>query len=232
MDEFISLVAHDLRTPLTAIKGYAQLVLRQRRDQPPGDPIAESMRTIIAQADRLDEMTASLLDISRVRVGRVPLRRSRVDVRAIAQNVFLELPEVAAELAPPVDAPPDPGESIVDADPARVGQVLRTMTTYLATREGRGALSARLTTSGGDVTIAVLDDGQALAADAAQRLFDRLIQPALLSPTGWQIAHPDLYVARGLAAAHGGTLDVDSPVDGSENGVRLTLTLPLAGGRS
>ena len=140
------------------------------------------MRTIIAQADRLDEMTASLLDISRVRVGRVPLRRSRVDIRAIVRNVVLELPDVAVDPAPPGDAPSDPGESIVDADLARVSQVLRTMTAYLAAREGRGALSARVTKTDGDVTIAVADDGPPLAADAAQRLFDRLIQPALLSP--------------------------------------------------
>jgi two-component system, OmpR family, sensor kinase len=213
-----------LRTPLTAIKGYAQLVLRQRRDEPPDDPTAESLRIIIGQADRLDQMTASLLDISRVRVGRVPLRRSVVDVRAIARRVFLEMPEVQTE-ADPADAP----EARVDGDAARVSQIIRSMATFLATRDPRGTLSASVTTSDGRVRVAMLDDAAPVPADTAARLFERLVEPAPNSPTGWQLGRPDLYIARGLAHAHGGTLEVESPAGDSGLGVRLTLVLPLSG---
>ena len=222
LDEFLSLIAHDLRTPLTAIKGYAQLLLRQRRDEPPDDPVAESLRTIIAQTDRLDQMTASLLDISRVRVGRVPLRRGQVDVLATARRVFLQLPEISA-----AESPTDEHGALIDGDEARITQAIRTMATYLATRDGRGQLSGCVRTTSDKVQVIVDDDGEALPPEAAARLFDRLIEPAPSSPTGWQIGRPELYVARGLAQAHGGTLEVESPIVPSGRGVRLVLALPL-----
>ena len=201
-------------------------MLRQRRDQPADDPVAESLRTIIGQADRLDEMTAALLDISRIRVGRVPLRRSDVDVRGTARRIFLELTEVSADLESP-ESSPSVGEvdAVVDGDAARIGQIIRTMVSFLATRDGRGALSARLAPSADHVRVIVEDDGDPLA-ERDVGLFERLVEPASNSPTGWQIARPDLFIARGLAAAHGGTLEAESPADDSQRGVRFTLMLP------
>lgn len=92
-DDYISIMAHDLRTPLTSIRGYAQLMLRQarpRNDEPP-DPRAESLRnglqTIIEQADRLATLTATLLDVARVRTGRVALHLAEVDLGQLTRDV-------------------------------------------------------------------------------------------------------------------------------------------------
>jgi signal transduction histidine kinase len=167
-------------------------------------------------------MTASLLDISRVRVGRVPLRRGAVDVLATARRAFLELPEVSTD-----ESLAAAGGAVVDGDETRIAQVIRTMAAYLATRVGRGRLTARVTTAPPEVSVLVEDDGDSLSPEAAARLFDRLIEPASNSPTGWQIGRPDLYVARGLAQAHGGTLEVESPTAETRRGVRLVLALPL-----
>ena len=221
LDEFISLVSHDLRTPLTAIKGYAQLVLRQRRGQP-DDSITESLRTIVEQSDRLDEMTAALLDISRVRVGRVPLRLESVDFVSVAERTLAQLPSGAAQLdrGSTTDLP-------VSADPARIAQIIRTVATFLAQRDGAGVITARLIQDSGRACLEIDDDGAALEPAARAELFDRLIEPALDRPTGWRIARPELYIARGLAVADGGSLGVESPAGGADQGVRIALTLPL-----
>lgn len=221
LDEFISLVSHDLRTPLTAIKGYAQLVLRQRRGQP-DDSTTESLRTIVEQSDRLDEMTAALLDISRVRVGRVPLRLERVDLAAVAERTLTQLPGGGATLVSG-----SVGDLTIDADPTRIAQIIRTVAAYLTQRDGAGAIAARMSRDSGAAHLEIEDDGAALEPAVRADLFDRLIEPALDRPTGWKIAHPELYIARGLAVAHGGSLSVESPASGADQGVRITLSLPL-----
>ena len=218
LDEFISLISHDLRTPLTSIRGYAQLLLRQRRNQPE-DATAESLQIIVRETDRLDEMTAALLDISRVRVGRVPLRPERVNLAAALQKVMAELGHSSA----PLDGPEEP--AVVTADAKRVSQVLRAVGRYLDERGG--AVSAGLSHDDERVHLVLEDDGDSLAPAELQRLFGALIESAPDAPSGWRIGRPDLYIARGLAEAHGGSLRAESPVSGSARGVRFTLSLPL-----
>ena len=195
-------------------------MLRQRRDQPE-DTISESLHIIVREADRLDEMTASLLDISRVRVGRVPLKRERVNLDAALKHVM-------AELAVPDSAVETPEQPVVvSADGRRVSQLLRAIGAFLGAREGAGALSARLACDEAHASVVMGDDGDPLAPERADRLFSSLIEPALDSPSGWRIGLPELFVARGVAEAHGGSLSVESPADSASRGVRFTLTLPL-----
>jgi signal transduction histidine kinase len=170
-------------------------------------------------------MTATLLDISRVRVGRVPLRLDRVNLVAAAQRALALHASDGEEIR--ADLPTD--EVWVTADAARVGQIIATVTRYLRGRTGSGAVAARLASDPDIARLEVWDDGEALDPDHAAEVFTRLIEPATDRPTGWKIARPELYVARGLAAAHGGSLVAESPVGTSDRGVKFVLTLPLVG---
>ena len=196
--------------------------MRQRRDLA-DDSTAESLRTIIKESDRLDAMTASLLDISRVRVGRVPLRIEQLDVASAVQRAFLALPELPANVSVESDA----AELTVAADAARVTQIVRTILSFLSQRDGAGSIVARLSRAAGAVQVDIEDDGTSLEPEAAAQLFSRLIEPAPNQASGWKIARPELYIARGLAKAHGGALQVDSPIGGGQQGIRFRLTLPL-----
>ena len=215
LDEFISLLAHDLRTPLTSIRGYAQLLLRQRRDAPPDDSIAGGLRTIMDQADRLAAMTDILLDVSRVRRKRVALRRSDVNLAA-ATGLAIANTQVDATVDGPESGP------TINADAQRVQQVVATLLRYL--RERGAQIRITLVDRGADAILTVQGEGLdagGLASDDA--LFHRLVQRDE-NAAGWQLAHPDLYVARGVAEAHGGSLDVQATK--KRDGLRFTLTLP------
>ena len=168
-------------------------------------------------------MTATLLDISRVRVGRVPLRLDRANLVAAAQRALTSHPAVGTEFE--IEAPPE--GVFVNADATRIGEIVVTAARYLAHRPGAGAIAARVTRDLEFARLEISDDGEALDTLTTAQIFTRLIEPATDRPTGWKIARPELYVARGLAAAHGGSLVAESPVATTQRGVKFVLTLPL-----
>ncbi len=217
LDEFISLLAHDLRTPLTSIRGYAQLLLRQRRDAPADDSIASGLRTIMDQADRLAGMTDILLDVSRVRLKRIALRRTDVN---LASAVRLAIANVHVDAA--FDALDD--GPMIDADAQRVQQVVVTLLRYLRDRAAR--IQLKLVDRVNAVVLSVEGEGlraNGTGGEGAAALFQHLVRRADTA-AGWQLAHPDLYVAHGVAEAHGGSLSVQATK--KKGGLRFTLTLP------
>src|SRR3954454_20265440 len=116
--DFVSIVAHDLRTPLTSIRGFAQLLQRQARAQD-GKSLRASLDTIVQQADRLAEYTEWLLEIARLETGRGALARPRVDLEHVAREVAPALGLALAFTRPNDDAP------VVDADQRRVRHMVR-----------------------------------------------------------------------------------------------------------
>lgn len=230
MDEFISILAHDLRTPLTSIRGYAQLMLRQRRTAnaeqqgSDDDPIGGGLRIIMEQSDRLAGLTDLLLDVSRIRLGRVALRQGQVDLAAVVRATIAGLPGVEFNVASPEAGP------LVEGDATRVQQMVEALLRFLAARGGSERVDVRIDANGGEdglVSLVAEGGGAALGADEVEHLLHRLVRPAA-TVAQWELAHPELVIARGVAEAHGGALSVISPIDGTERGVRLTLSLPAA----
>ena len=225
MDEFISLLAHDLRTPLTSIRGYAQLLLRRRHEQTALDPhIASGLQTIIAQSDRLGTMTSLLLDISRVRLGRVALRRGPVDLGIVTQAVIASWSEThGGELA--LEGHLD--GLVVNADGIRVQQVIRSMLDFVSLRPGGASPPAiALSKHDGQAFVVVTDEGEPLPEGVRARLFDQLVT-GQENDAGWQLAQPELYIARGVTEAHGGRLVAESPLPERDNGLRVSMLIPL-----
>jgi signal transduction histidine kinase len=222
--DFVSIVAHDLRTPLTSIRGFAQLLQRQARAQD-GESLRASLDTIVQQADRLAEYTEWLLEIARLETGRVALARTRVDLEHVAQEVAPSLGFALAFTRPCGGAP------VVDADQRRVRHMVRALLEFASERSAATPAAPAPTISfdvqDGFGRLIVEDNGASLTADERAGLFERLV---LTSDGGRRrsLAHVGLVIAAGMAVAHGGRLEVESPVSGSERGARLSLALPQA----
>ena len=223
--DFVSIVAHDLRTPLTSIRGYAQLLQRQARGDAQ-EPLRAGLGMIVHQADRLADQTEWLLEVARIETGRVALVRTRVDLAQVAH-------EAALALDPPITFSPrgDGTLALVDADVKRLRKVVHSILEFAA---GRAALSpdsaapaAHVEVDDVFVRLTVADQGEPLADQERARIFERLV---LTSQDGRHrsLAHVGLVIAAGIAAAHGGRLEVESPVPGSDRGARLSLFLPQA----
>jgi signal transduction histidine kinase len=222
-DEFLSLMAHDLRTPLTSIRGYAQLL--RRGASPTSDrSLTAALDVIMQQADRLAELTGLLLDVARINTGRVALRRTAVDLVQIVRQVSatfvggLETAPRELEGASPL---------VVHADSGQLRRVCQAMLGFAATRAPSGPPARiHLTSARGQAWLTVDDSGPSIPSEEAGHLYDRLVLPPSqgMAPTlGWI----ELYVARGLVEAHGGRAAVESPVPGSTLGARQSLWLPL-----
>jgi signal transduction histidine kinase len=225
--EFVAAVCHDLRTPLTSIRGYAQLLHRQARSDTHA-ALRPALELIIQQVDRLSSLAEILLDVIRIETRRLALHRGAVD---LAQAVVEVLASFDPRLSPPprFDAPDEP--VIVHADRRRLVQMIRAMVSFSTERaqsaQELAPLALRIARTGQEATLEVEDCGSTLDPDECDRLFTRLVTIGEEGEAR-SLARVDLVIARGLAEAHGGGMEVMSPPEGLEAGARLILRLPLS----
>jgi hypothetical protein len=220
--EVVATVSHELRSPLTSIKGYTALLLN-RWDQLTDDQKRMMLGQVQHDADRVTRLITELLDISRLEAGRLTLRRERVDLRqviaTVVEQVAMAYPELRVEVDLAEDLPP------VLADPDKVHQVL----TNLVENAAKYADPSRVRVTGAAdadaVTIEVRDRGEGIAAGDLPRLFDRFFRRDHGRPTGTGLG---LWISRALAEAHGGALTATSEVgEGSAFRFRVPLGAPL-----
>lgn len=231
-DEFLSVVAHELRNPLTSLRGNLQLI--QRRIRKRGAELDEQdafgrITLVIEQVDRIAELVSRMLDISRVDLGRLDLAIAETDASAVTQAVVSSIAGIAAEREIRVTAP----ERLpVRWDEVRVEQILMNLLTNAVRYAPDGPIDVHVHRQGDDrVCITVRDFGPGVPSRIRKRLFKQYYrfddgqedrERALDGSQGLGIG---LYISARLARAHGGTLDVDNPDDG---GSRFRLTLPAA----
>jgi two-component system, OmpR family, sensor kinase len=223
--EFLLSVSHDLRTPLTSIRGWSEALA----DGAAPDPAAAGA-TIGEAADRLERLVGDLLDLARLRARAFRLDEGPfdlVDVAAgAAEALRPELEDLGLEVA--VDVPPAP--VVVRGDADRLAQVAANL---LENAGCHAAGLVRITVSSESdgytgAVLAVDDDGPGIPAEDRARVFDRLhtsTRRAARPGTGTGVG---LAIVAELAAAMGGRAEAG---DAPGGGARLTVTLPGPGPR-
>lgn len=215
--EIVSTVSHELRSPLTSVKGYTSLLLN-RWDRIDDDQKKMMLGQVHHDADRVTRLVTELLDISRLETGHLHLRRQMVDLVGIAQAVVgkltMEYPGLECALEFPTDFPR------VYADPDKVEQVL----TNLVENAAKYASPANMRIEGafddGSVEVSVHDVGEGIPAIDLPRVFTKFFRRDHGKPTGSGLG---LWISRGLVEAHGGELTATS-IEGQ--GSVFTFTLP------
>jgi PAS domain S-box-containing protein len=223
-DDVLQTIAHDLRNPLSAILLSAQFLLSDALGQAGGPRTTESMQDILQAANRMDRLIQDLLDVTRIEVGALGLRRERVRVDSLLQEAVNEAEGLAATRGLRLECrPPEPDLPPVDADPVRVQQVLSNLlgnAIKFTPPGGRVLLTAQR--EGGMVRFSVSDTGPGIPAEAQARLFDRFFQAHGRDRMGLGLG---LAIARGLVEAHGGAIQVHSTPG---QGATFWFTLPVA----
>jgi signal transduction histidine kinase len=216
--EVISTVSHELRSPLTSVKGYTSLLLN--RWERLGE---EQKRMMLEQvhhdADRVTRLVTELLDISRLESGRLVLRRQMVDlvplVQAVIEKVRMMEDSLAAEVRFPENFPQ------IYADPDKIEQVLTNLVENAAKYADPRSMEVTGTVGDGVVSIAVADKGEGIPDSDLPRVFTKFFRRAETRPTGSGLG---LWISRGLVEAHGGRLVVESEL-GSGSVFRFTLPI-------
>lgn len=210
----VTTVAHELRSPLGAVRGFSQ-TLRNRWTQLRDDQKLWMLDAIDTDAARLQRQVGELLEISRLDTGRLVLRRRDVDVLALIRNAIERV--VSTGVEPDrfrVDSEFDEVRFV--ADPDRLTQVLSNLLDN-AVRHGRGTVTVTVELRRREVQLDVSDEGPGIAPEHRAMVFTRFWQARGRGGNGL-----GLYVVRGLVVAHGGRVEVlDRP-----GGATFRLTLP------
>jgi PAS domain S-box-containing protein len=225
-DEFLATLAHELRNPLAPIR-TGLYALRAGCSPEQQVRLGEMMER---QLGHLVRMVDDLLDISRVTLGKITLKKERVDFRTVlhgALETTRPLVEAAAhELA--VRLPPDPLP--LEVDPTRIGQVIANLVNNSAKYTPRGGRIQVAAEATHDVLIVrVSDSGLGIPVDMLPKVFDIFIQVERSIEDSHGGLGIGLALVRKLVEMHGGTVEAESP--GQGQGSTFTIRLPLAAER-
>ena len=217
--ELISTVSHEIRSPLTSIKGFTKTLL-DRWDRFDDEMKREMLVAVNTDADRVTRLLGELLDISRLEAGRLRLRPKRFDLAALAHRVAEAVKGLSEEHTIEVSFPDAFPE--VFADPDKVQQVLTNLTENAVKYTDGGRVRVTGTVDGSTVCVSVSDEGEGISAAALPRLFRKFYRRERAgSPTGTGLG---LYICKGLVEAHGGQISVSSLL---EEGTTFSFTLPV-----
>ncbi|MEW9519000.1 sensor histidine kinase [Streptomyces tubercidicus] len=220
--ELIATVAHELRSPLTSVKGFTATLL-QKWERFTDDQKRLMLETVDADANRVTRLIAELLDISRIDSGRLEVRRQRVDMSAAVRR-HVQAQTTAGQrpdrfLIRMLEPLPD-----LWADPDKVDQVLGNLLEN-AVRHGEGTVTIEVgpvsdTTSAEGTSVTVSDEGPGIPEESMSRVFTRFWRGSKRGGTGL-----GLYIVKGIVEAHGGTITVGRAPAG---GAQFRFSLPVA----
>jgi signal transduction histidine kinase len=212
-------VAHELRSPLTGVKGFSSTLLRNW-DRFTDDQKRLMLETIEADADRVTRLITELLDTSRIGAGRLTVHAQPLEVRPRLEGQVERRVAAGAERGQ-FEVVVEDGVDVVWADPDRLEQVLGNLVEN-AMRHGRGRVRLSAERSQWDgpaaVDIVVADDGDGIAPQHRELVFSRFWQAGAKHGTGL-----GLYLVRGLVEAHGGEVAVE---DAPSGGALMRATFP------
>jgi signal transduction histidine kinase/ActR/RegA family two-component response regulator len=221
-DEFLAMLGHELRNPLAPILTALQL-LRLRHP----DAGARERGIIERQVDHVRRLVEDLLDVARIRQGRITLRKERVELYdAVAKAMEMASPLVEAKAhALRLDVPHK--GLLVDADPTRLAQVAYNLIANAAKyTEPRGQIAVSAERQDGHVVLRVRDNGMGLSPDVKPRLFESFVQEQQALDRAQGGLGLGLSIVRSLVALHGG--EVWARSDGPAQGSEFVVKLPVA----
>ena len=222
-DEFLAMLAHELRNPLAPIRNAAHVLGRLPQQD---SRLQWAQATIEAQVAHLTRLVDDLLDVSRIVRGKAPLKKERVEFAALAERVL----EGARPLAQSrghrltVALPAQPVH--LDVDPVRLSQVLHNLLDNAAkyTPDG-GRIVFDAQVSGPEIEIRVHDNGVGIAPDLLPRVFDLFQQGERSLDRAQGGLGIGLTLVKRLVGLHGGSVEAHS--DGPDRGATFTVRMPV-----
>jgi signal transduction histidine kinase len=226
-DAFISHAAHELRGPLTSLKGYAQLLARQARKNTVPDSMLRSAEAIEEQSARMADMVGELLDASRIQRGTLELLPpTRVDLVALATKV-VERQRVSSPLEIVLASDESSLPGVWDAQ--RVEQILRDLLDNAIRYSPQGQpVSVRLSRAGDMARVSVRDEGVGIEERDQPHIFDYLYRAAGAEQRNLSGLGLGLFICRYLAGRMGGRLTLARSSAAAHTGSEFELLLPLA----
>ncbi len=225
-DEFISITSHELRTPITSIKGYAEVISRRlrRMDDSVKVSLQKPLDTIIERTERMNQMVNDLLDVSRIATGRLEVLGRSFDLAFIITKLVADS-RLTSHRTFHLELPDSPVLAL--GEERLIEQVLTNLIGNAVKYSPADAIIAvRLTREKGHAAVSVTDMGIGIGNEQQAHLFERFYRTkqAKDHASGLGLG---LYIANSIIVAHGGRMWVES--EGANKGSTFSFTVPLAG---
>lgn len=217
---FISVVSHELKTPVALIKGYVSTL---RRDDAHWDKdiVRDSLQIIEEEADRLAEYIENLLDVTRLQANGFTLKRNETQLAEIIKRVAKRLQTQTSKHKILIDIPqPLP---IIVADDTRINQVLSNLVTNAIKYAPGGEIHIRAIQKESNIVVCVSDEGPGIDPNDAPYVFDRFYRAPEASRQT-KGAGLGLFLAKAIVEAHGGRIWIDLEIG---KGARICFCLPV-----
>lgn len=220
-DEFIAVASHELKTPLTSIKIYTQILseIFQRASDPEKSKLAKDLD---GQVDRLIELTRSLLDTTKITEGELDIKSERFNIRILIMeqlNILQHTTQIHSLLLLPG------ADETVVADRERIGQVLvNLISNAIKYSPNGGEIIITCTKEENNLNISVTDSGIGIADQIQSKVFDRFFRANYIQQKFFSGVGLGLYITAGIIRRHGGTVSVKSKLN---EGSVFSFTLPI-----
>lgn len=222
-DEFVSVVSHELRSPLTPIRGFAQVVARDLTSEGGHDQHVAWLETLQRHTDRMTRLVDDLLDVSRLRAGRLTIRQAPTDIVAIARRVVESANASTHNHIVTLDTAWDSHISQVDED--RIHQIVDNLVGNAIKYTDGGQITVSVGPSsheGWNLEIAVADEGNGIPETERAQLFSAFYRRREASEGATPGLGLGLFICAELASAHEGKIDIE---DAEGGGTRFVILL-------
>lgn len=219
--EFLGNVSHELKTPLTVVSGYAQTT-RQLLERPGEVNRSEAVRRmelISSEAERLSLMVGQILDVTRIEEKRMAIEPMLSHLDEIIHRAVDTYYPILNKNSNRLEIHIDPGLPEVEADPARIGQVIVNLISNAVRHTQNGSITIAAGQDGEYIETTVSDTGAGIAKEKLPLLFERYSQAGGSTGTGL-----GLYICRHIVQAHGGEIWMESAPG---KGTTVCFTLPV-----
>lgn len=221
-DEFLSIASHQLRAPITAVRGYAANLSDGTYGVVP-EYFREPIQTIMETTRLMASSIEDYLNISRIEQGRMKYEKSEFDLSHLTSQIVKELTPVAARKQLSLSEEPS-GEVTVRADIGKIKQVITNLIDNAIKYTEKGGISVSVTKETGKVRVTITDTGIGIGADEIGSLFEKFTRARGANKVNTTGTGLGLYVAKQLAEGHGGRVWAES--DGQGKGSRFIVELP------
>ncbi len=216
---FFAMASHELKTPVTAVRGQIQLALRFM-ERGSVEMVGGALQRADAQTTRMAALIDDLLDAARLDVGRFDVVFAPTDLTDVAAASIARLRPIAGDRVIRVDLPDE--VVLVNADARRLAQVIDNVIVNALRHGGAGDVVVSVGTEAGRALVRVRDHGAGVAAEDRSRIFERFYRSD--SARGTPGTGLGLYVSREIARLHGGDLSLEST---GPTGSVFRVSLPL-----
>jgi signal transduction histidine kinase len=226
-DEFISIASHELRTPITAIKGYLWLCLNQAK-QPLSPDVKKNIETCYHSAERLLRMVSDMLTVSRMDENKMALNIQKLDIASLIKGIHEELKPAAQTREIEFTVKTSKPSLMIEADRERLQELFHNIIdNAIKFVPHRGIVSVEMQENGDrDVSVLVRDNGPGIPKENMDKLFTKFgkIQYAYDKTHAVEGAGLGLYISKKIVDLHSGIISVESDLD---KGTTFIITLPL-----